>query len=357
VNTGERIDGPSVPDAGLASPGKNARRAAVFGLVIGVPTSVLFLWLAVRNTDLHAVWAAMRGADVWLVLLAVLLIAGVYLAQSARWRVIAATARPDLVGFTEMAVGAVACNNVLPGRLGELFRARWLSVAASVSGGRAFATVGLDRGCDAVTLFVFLLVTLPFVASTEWLTGLALGAAVLVVVLIGALLGARFYSRTKSRDRRERGWLRRIARDLVDTLGEPIGRRRTALALALSVLAWGSFALAVWLVARSVGIHLTAVECVFVTSVVNLGVVIPSSPGFVGTYQWLAVASLGLFDVPHEDALAFSILLHASWYVPTTLVGGFLVLFRLDWGLRREPGGDASGRATRRAPEYHRADA
>jgi len=91
---------------------------------------------------------------------------------------------------------------------------------------------------------------------------------------------------------------------------------------------------AVWLVGRSLGIELGPLECVFVTGALNLGVAIPSSPGFVGTYQWLAVASLGVLDVGREEALAFSILLHASWYVPTTVIGGFLLLFRLDWGLR-----------------------
>ena len=120
---------------------------------------------------------------------------------------------------------------------------------------------------------------------------------------------------------------------LWSTLAEPLGRRLVAEAIGLSVLAWGAFAVAVWLVARSLGIELGFLDCVFVTAVVNLGVAIPSSPGFVGTYQWLSVAALGVFDVGRDDALAFSFLLQASWYVPTTIVGGFLVLFRLDWGL------------------------
>ena len=57
----------------------------------------------------------------------------------------------------------------------------------------------------------------------------------------------------------------------------------------------------------------------FVASVLALGVAIPSSPGYVGTYQWLGVASLGLLDVPVNEALAFSILMQASWFIPTTL--------------------------------------
>jgi uncharacterized membrane protein YbhN (UPF0104 family) len=70
-----------------------------------------------------------------------------------------------------------------------------------------------------------------------------------------------------------------------------------------------------------VGLELSVLEALFVTGVMNLGVAILASPGYVGSYQWLAVASLGLFDVAREEALAFAILMQAVWYVPTTLAG------------------------------------
>jgi glycosyltransferase 2 family protein len=314
---------------------RSMRRAALVGLAIGVPASLLFLWLAFRGANVDTVWDVAREADLWAIALAVAAIGAVYAFQAARWRRLAASEHPGLVGFGEMVLGAVACNNVLPGRLGELFRARWLAVAAPMPSGRALATVGLDRGSDVVALFAFLVVSLPFVTSARWVTRIVIGSALLIVLLLTLLAAARAYSQRRHRDRRERGRLRRIARDIVDTLAEPLGRRRAAGALALSGAAWGAFAVAVWLVARSIGIELTPLECVFVTGVLNLGVAIPSSPGFVGTYQWLAVSSLAVVDVAREDALAFSILLQASWYLPTTLVGGALLLFRLDWGLRR----------------------
>jgi uncharacterized membrane protein YbhN (UPF0104 family) len=81
-------------------------------------------------------------------------------------------------------------------------------------------------------------------------------------------------------------------------------------------------------VARSIGIELSPVQTLFVAGVVNLGVAIPSSPGFIGTYQWLVVAALGVFGVGASEALAFAILLHALWYVPTLLVGGGLLVRR-----------------------------
>ena len=115
---------------------------------------------------------------------------------------------------------------------------------------------------------------------------------------------------------------------MLEGLSDPVGRRRAGVLAGISLLAWGSWALGAWFVARAVGIELSPLEAVFVTSVVNLGVAIPSSPGFIGTYQWLGVSALALFDVGTEQALAFAILVQAAWYVPTTLVGGGLLVRR-----------------------------
>lgn len=42
----------------------------------------------------------------------------------------------------------------------------------------------------------------------------------------------------------------------------------------------------------------------------------------VGTHERLGVPSLGLLGIASNEALAFAILLHACWYVPTMLAGG-----------------------------------
>ena len=114
-----------------------------------------------------------RGLRLGLVALAVAAIGGVYLGRAVRWRAIARTPSVSTGRFAEMVVSGVAVNNVLPGRVGDLLRARWLQVAARIPGGRALATVFLDRVFDVVALVAFLAVSLPFVAGTEWLRRIA----------------------------------------------------------------------------------------------------------------------------------------------------------------------------------------
>ena len=304
-------------------------RAALIGLVVGLPLSAVLLWLALRDADLDEVRSVLGGAKVGFVLLALAAVAGVYTGQALRWRAIARTPTVPRARFAEMVVSSVAVNNVLPGRVGDLLRARWLQVAARIPGGRALATVFVDRAFDVLALVVFLAVSLPFVSSAEWLRRIAVGGVVLLMALGLVLLAARAYTRSRTRERRgHRSLLRRIARDTLEGLADPIGRTRAVALAGISFVTWALWGLAAWFAAQALGMELSPVEAIFITAVINLGVAIPSSPGFIGTYQWLGVSALALFDVGTEQALAFAILMHAVWYVPTTVVGGALLLLR-----------------------------
>jgi uncharacterized protein (TIRG00374 family) len=302
---------------------------------VGVPIGLFFLWLALRDADFDAVRRSLQEADAGLVALAIAAFGVVYAFQSARWRKIASTPGVRLARFYEMTVSGVAVNNVLPGRIGDLLRARWLGLSARIPAGRAFGTVILDRVCDFVVLVALLVVGIAAVASSEWLVRLAAGSLLVLVAFGVALLFARTYIGRRERGRRSRGLVRRLVRDTVEVLAEPLGRRRPVVWLGLSLVAWVTWAVAADLVARSLGIDLSITDALFVTAVLNLGSAVPSSPGYVGTYEWLGVASLGLLDVPHEQALAFTILLHAAWYVPTTIAGGVALSVRGVRQLRR----------------------
>ena len=306
------------------------RRGKVLVALVGIAVSAVFLWLAVRNADLGAVRDALAEARPGFVLLAVAVLGVGYGFQALRWQRIANAPNLELRSFYGMLLGGLACNNVLPVRIGEFLRAGWLSRDAPMPGGRAFGSVVLDRICDIVTLAAFFAVGLQAVASPTWLVRLAVGALLAVVAIAVALTLARVYARRHGRrgERRPRGRLVVILLETIEMLGEPIGRRRAATWLGLSACTWTLSALSAALVGRSLGIDLSPVEAIFLTSALALGVAIPSSPGYIGTYQWIGVAALGLLDVPVEQALAYSILMQASWFVPTTLAGGAFVGMR-----------------------------
>ncbi|MEQ9093180.1 MAG: lysylphosphatidylglycerol synthase domain-containing protein, partial [Miltoncostaeaceae bacterium] len=154
---------------------------------------------------------------------------------------------------------------------------------------------------------------------------------------VGAVLGWPAFIVGVRSPRREEGRLRamvlRFARGL-DCVDSPL----TGLRIALwTVALWGIWLVGAWLVADALGVRLSPVETMFLAAAIGVGSAVPSAPGFVGTYHWVAAASLALYGVAPASAAAFALVLHAAWFLPTTLVGAVLMArLGVDWrSLRR----------------------
>lgn len=311
---------------GMSAPVRRRPRAVVVTLAVGLPLSAVFLWLSLRDSDLDAVWGTISSARPVPLIGSVALVGLMYTLQSLRWRRIAHSGVPRRL-VLGMLISSLAVNNVVPGRVGDLLRARWISQAGGLSGGRSLATVVLDRGGDLLVLSALLVLSLRFVTAEPWVDRVVFGGVAVVVLFLGGLVAARAYALRRPRIRDDdRRLLRRFSRDMLDGLSEPIRTRDAGVVLALSVGAWLAWAGAATCCGTSIGIDLSLSEALVLAGVVNLGVAIPSSPGFVGTYQWLVISTLSLFAIGRDDGLAFAILFQATWYVPTTLIGGLLLV-------------------------------
>jgi hypothetical protein len=298
------------------------------GLAVGVPVSLVLLYVATRGVAWEEVRSALRGARPGTLAAAVLALAGVYVVQGARWRWIARRqARASTAAFVGLVVAGVGVNNVLPGRVGDLLRAHWLSRRTGTPRSRTLATVVVDRACDVFVLLAFLIATFSFTPRRTWIDRVYVASLVVTAVLAAGLVATRLYVAHRERDGRtlplsiRLSWPGRQLSGLIRGTAAVVGPGDLAVAIALSVAAWVLWAAGLWLVADALGIDLALWQAAFMTGLVNLGTAVPSSPGFVGTYQWLCVSGLGLFDVGASQAFAFSLVLQAAWFVPTTAVG------------------------------------
>ena len=86
------------------------------------------------------------------------------------------------------------------------------------------------------------------------------------------------------------------------------------------------FAFSIWTALHAAHLDLPLTAAWTVVAFLGLGVSLPSSPGFVGVVQAATVLALALFSVPRMEALSFSLLFHASQFIPVTAVG-LLYLF------------------------------
>ncbi|HYP39798.1 MAG TPA: lysylphosphatidylglycerol synthase domain-containing protein, partial [Chloroflexia bacterium] len=63
------------------------------------------------------------------------------------------------------------------------------------------------------------------------------------------------------------------------------------------------------------------VGLLFITSLVNLGLLVPALPGNVGTYEALCIAAMAFFGVDKELAVAFALVFHMGQLATTLAVG------------------------------------
>jgi uncharacterized protein (TIRG00374 family) len=307
--------------------------------IIGLALSILLLWLAFRDVKWHEVLAAVRGANVGLVILAVVVGNSMFLLRAIRWRPILAPIAPKLpIGtlWRATAIGMMA-NNVLPARIGELVRAFALSRETTVPFSAAFASLVVDRVFDAVIVLLLLVVSLfdaSFPASTlilgrpiaNWA-----GSGVVVLVIASITIYAiiafptrliglfELFARRVAPRFEERGrvMLRSFAEGL--SVFRHLGHFLAVFFWALAH--WLVQALAFWIMFKALGIQASFFAALFVQGAIVLLVSIPSTPGYFGPFEIAAVAGLHLYGVPESLAAAWALGYHILSLIPITIIG------------------------------------
>jgi glycosyltransferase 2 family protein len=303
--------------------------------IAGFLLTFVFLGLVLWRTDLTELGSALRSANYLYLVPAALCTVTSYLLRTARWQRILNPSRriPYRSLLSVLMIGFMA-NNVLPARLGEFVRAYTLGRKERISKSLSFATIMLERLLDGVTLLAVLGVLALLMPLPGWGEELAyVAGAVFFVAIVGIVvllvrgdLAARL--------------LRLILRPLPALTAERMSQRADAFVQGLHALRGGSvvagllaYSVVIWaveatfylLIVRAFGVSLPATSLalapLLMLVVVNLGIMLPSAPGYVGTFQFFGVLALSVFGVQHEVALSAAIVAHGVQYVLVTGVG------------------------------------
>jgi hypothetical protein len=312
-------------------------------LLIGLAVSAVFLVLLLRQVDGAEMWDALREVSpAWIVLALAFLGASVWV-RAQRW---AAILRPIVsLSQTEaaslMTIG-LAANNVLPARTGEIVRAVLLKRRYGISGFAVVATILVERILDGLVLAMFLAAAIVLAGGTTLLQVVAavVGGASLVlagvIVLLATrpalgvrltALGLRFLP-ARLRERAE-GWAERFMSGLA-----PMRTGRSwVVVTGLTTISWSLEALACWAVGQAFGLGLDVGIYFGVCGAVNLSMVVPSTSGGIGPYEFLAREVVERFGVGTATGTAYALVLHATILAPVAVVGLFLI-WRQDLGLK-----------------------
>jgi len=291
-----------------------------------------FLVAAASHLDRRAVGAALASARLWpwLPLALASYLGGHWLRGFRLRRLLKHEVELTTATATNVVVVGYAVNDVLPARLGELVRAWILMERSGLSIVQTLTVTLVERLLDAAVLLgLFGLASLAVAASPITRTAVPIAGGLLAFTVLVLAFGVwapgtvvTFASRAMQRlaPRAHDG----VVRNLHAALGglEALRHLRSGLA----VVAW-SFA--VWIAETGLyffllpafRLALSPQHALFAMTGTNLGLLLPSTPGFFGTFHFFCESALAAIGVARSIGFGYAVLVHATFFVPVTLWG------------------------------------
>ena len=301
--------------------------------MLGGLISLCFVGLLLKRVNLHDTWQTLRSIDARRLLLPLLLFALNYPLRALRWQLIfPSRVRPGYwLTFRIFAIGT-GSNNFAPARAGDVARCVLISHDSSLAGSSlALATFAIEKVFDGLTLLAIVFLACVYISPPTWLSNLAVAA----VFVFGGALAVMYVIRFKT------DWfLTRVQAMLTVMRLSFLAKKATALFVsfneglngvasiaqmlcltAITTVIWITEAGSVWGMAKALRLPLSLPNSAVVAAVIGLGLMVPAGPASIGTYEFFVVAAMGLAGIASGSALAYALLLHAWFFVTTSVVG------------------------------------
>ncbi|MEF3273813.1 MAG: flippase-like domain-containing protein [Chloroflexus sp.] len=312
-------------------------------LWLGLIISACCLGIALYGLDLAHFWEVLREANYWWLIPGIAVYFATVWARAWRWQSMLnhIASVPLNVLFPIVVIGYMG-NNVYPARAGEVLRSYVLRRNCGIAMSASLATVVLERLFDGLVMLLFVAITLPFAPLPTTFRALVIGFSALFILALIGFIALAAHPQRMSRlysiavDRFAPATLRPHIHGLFDrfiiglqSLRSP---REMAMILATSTLIWLGETLKYWFVMHAFPFEVSFLVLMLMTAVVNLFTTIPSTPGYVGTFDAPGIAILTQFGVAHALATGYTLVLHVALWLPVTLLGAWYMLRQsLSW--------------------------
>lgn len=307
-------------------------------IALGLAGSAVFVYLAVRHLEVGKVEDALRSAQIfpWVPIGIACYLLG-HLVRGQRCRLLVRReANLPLRTATNIVLVGYASNNVFPARLGELVRAGMLAERTGLPVAQSLAITLIERVLDGLAILLLLVIGTLTSATPGWIQDLVrVALAVFGVATAVILVGAHSPALIVAAASRIGNKLAPRWHDRLVSLATSVTNAGACLRDPRDAAMLGLYSLLVWLLEAGLfvailpafGISHSLRDGVVAMSVTNLGLLVPSSPGFIGPFHYFCSQAVIAHGVSPELALAYATLVHLAFYVPVTLLGAGAMLW------------------------------
>ncbi|MGB4874201.1 MAG: lysylphosphatidylglycerol synthase transmembrane domain-containing protein [Candidatus Competibacter sp.] len=263
-----------------------------------------------------------------------------YAIRIARWSVLLKTINPEvsIVGCVGPFLGSIALNNILPMRLGDIMRALVFPSILGIGKATATSSLIIERLIDLVTLLVCLFVGFIFTLKAElsgWITKSAFTVGISSILILGFILffsapissyceSFLSYSWVKKSEIRIKFFI--MAMNLLKNINVMSRLPILASLFLFSALIWLGEAGFFWALLIGFRFSVGPEAAIFVMAATTLSTLIPSSPGYIGSFHLAAFAAASVLGSSSEQSASFAVLSHLGVWLPTTLAGIVAIL-------------------------------
>jgi hypothetical protein len=327
---------------------------------IGLLISLAALFLAFRGLHWAEVGSALRHANYLLLLpAAITTFLGLYF-RAIRWRVLFHPRTHLRVGnlLGTMNIG-YSVNNLLPLRVGELVRAYLIGEAERVSAVHALSTIVVERVLDVLMVVLMLILLLPFIDMPAWAATPALVAGVVflvLAVLLATLSLARRWALTvdgcaRMLPARYRTRLREAAEAVMEGFGVLSNPAVLARSVGWSFVSWLFSVLTMFIVLQAFDLGVGFDAALFVVATTSLAMLVPASPGYIGTFELVTIKGLeNVFDVSRSAAASYALVQHVFLYLGPMIIAAIYLWREREawqrmrlWARQAAPAEEATG--------------
>ncbi|MDP6823883.1 MAG: lysylphosphatidylglycerol synthase transmembrane domain-containing protein [Dehalococcoidia bacterium] len=323
-----------------------SQRSVWAGLVISAVFLTVFALLFLPLDDVREV---VREANFWYIVPSLFFYFLAVYFRSLRWRYLLRPliGHPRRALFPVVVVGYMA-NNILPVRLGEVVRSYYVGLREGVNPAAAFGTVAVERVFDVFVLFFLIaavwvlpvgdllervaddlpggmpallaLSVLPFIGVTAIIATIVVLDPATTVRLVDRLM---FLVPTGIRTR-----LIGLAERLLEGLTVVRTPHALGAVLLLSIPIWVAEVAMLYVIALGFDIESafggrveTMAAIGLFMAIANLALVVPSTAGGVGPFNFFGAATLVALGVNDAEAGAYVLTAHIALLLPVTLLG------------------------------------
>ncbi len=306
---------------------------------IGLVIVAFFFYFIFRNIDLQKLTEAFSHFNSFWLLPALAIYSLGYIIRSYRWGILLApikkcsfkTLYPTLlIGFS--------VNNILPFRLGDFYRAHLIGKKENISRSAALATIIVEKLFDGIAMLLILGISVfmrhpastsvsQTVESSAKIASYIFGAGFLVCfsMLLFKKQTIKIINYVISHaPKKYHTPLERVAHTFLDGLKILQDAKESFTVLITSLASWSCefmafFFIAVGFQLAPEPLHINSSALIMV--ITNLGLMVPSTPGGLGVFEWVGVNLLGIYSISKESALAYILIVHVLVWLPITLMG------------------------------------